>query len=142
MPGLSRLFVRAALCYLGTGALVGFLLLIDKAVGIAPWVWRLRQAHVEWLLLGFFAQLAMGVAHWILPRFRQPPVRGDGRPVVAAWICLNLGLVLVGLAAYWSAAAIDLLVAARGLEVIGAIAFASHAWPRIRPAGLEHGLRR
>ena len=76
MPHLSRLFMRAALVYLGFGFTLGALLLANKGIPFAPFVWGLLPAHIEFLLLGWFLQLAFGVAYWILPRLGRASGRG------------------------------------------------------------------
>jgi hypothetical protein len=138
MPTLSRLFVRAALAYLALGFTLGGLLLAAKAWPLPGWTWRLLPAHVEFLLVGWTLQLALGVAFWILPRFAAPgprgraappPSRGDERPAWLAYVLLNAGVWAVG-AAPWAGA--PLALAGRSAELAGAAAFAVHAWPRVK----------
>ena len=90
MPRLSVLFVRASLVYLAIGLTVGMLLLWNKGVPISPYVWMLLPAHIEFLLIGWIVQLALGVAFWILPRWQTQ--RGDVRPAWAAFVLLNVGI--------------------------------------------------
>ena len=70
MPRLSVLFVRAALVYLAIGLTVGMLLLWNKGMPISPYIWLLLPSHIEFLLIGWIVQLALGVAFWILPRWQ------------------------------------------------------------------------
>ncbi len=93
MPRLSVLLVRSALLYLALGLTLGMLLLWNKGIPLHPLVWRLLPAHMEFLLMGWTVELAMGVAFWILPRWQTQ--RGDVRPVWAAFVLLNLGIWLV-----------------------------------------------
>ena len=130
MPRLSCWFVRAALIHLALGFTLGSLLLFNKGVPLHPLVWRLLPAHIEFLLLGWTAQLALGVAFWILPRFRGS--RGDDRPAWAAFVLLNAGVWLAGAGASLAAPAVIPFLG-RAVEVGAAVAFAVHAWPRIRP---------
>lgn len=130
MPRLSVWFVRAALIYLGLGFTFGGLLLANKGVLLHPLLWRLLTAHIEFLLFGWTLQLAFGVAFWILPRWQTQ--RGDVRPAWAALLLINVGIWLVTLAGWldwptWS------LAFGRLLEATAVIAFAIHAWPRIKP---------
>ncbi|MEZ4614036.1 MAG: hypothetical protein R2867_00780 [Caldilineaceae bacterium] len=99
MPRLSIWLVRAALCHLFVGFTIGALLLAHKGIPFAPWLWRLLPAHMEFLLLGWTLQLAMGVAFWILPRFYT--TRPRSWLVWLAWAALNSGVLLVALALYW-----------------------------------------
>jgi hypothetical protein len=50
------------LIYLLLGLTLRSLLLANKGASWAPWIWNLLPAHLEFSLLGWMAQLAMGVA--------------------------------------------------------------------------------
>jgi len=121
-----------ALLYLAVGFSFGALMLANKGLAFAPFLWRLRPAHIELLLVGWTVQLAMGVAFWILPRFQSS--RGDVRPAWLALVMINLGVLLVSLSLV-----IDLngwnLVAGRLAELVAAAAFSWHVWPRVKPIG-------
>jgi hypothetical protein len=97
VPRLSRWFVRAALVYLATGLTFGALLLIHKGIPLHPALWRSLPAHIEFLLLGWTLQLAMGVAFWMLPRFQRGRARGNEALAWWAFGLLNGGVCLVGL---------------------------------------------
>lgn len=134
MPRLSVLFTRAALLYLLAGFTFGALLLANKGRPLHPALWAWLPAHIEFLLLGWMVQLAFGVAFWILPRFGRGPRRGEVRLAWAAFALLNLGVLAVALGGLlpqvsWLAAAGRL---AEGLAVL---AFALHAWPRVKAPG-------
>ena len=129
MPRLSVWMIRTALLALAAGATLGALQL--AAPGIAG-VMRWRPLHAELLLVGWTVQLAFGVAYWILPRFRSGPERGREALGWAAFALVNVGILLVGVGrsvAEWQTAAL----AGRGAEGLAALAFAAHAWPRIKP---------
>ncbi|MBW7885093.1 MAG: hypothetical protein H3C34_21150 [Caldilineaceae bacterium] len=130
MPRLSVLLVRAALIYLALGITIGALLLWNKGVPLHPLLWRLLPAHMEFLLLGWTVQLAMGIAFWILPRWQSK--RGNVRFVWAAFVLLNAGIWLVVLPA-WFGAQNSVVILGRGLETTAVGAFALHAWPRVKP---------
>jgi len=121
--------IRAALLALTAGATLGAVLLaVPGVAGVIPW----RPLHAELLLVGWMVQLAFGVAYWILPRFRSGPERGHEALGWAAFALVNLGTLLVGLGrsvAEWEMAAL----AGRGAEGLAALAFAAHAWPRVKP---------
>lgn len=154
MPRLSRLFIRAALIDLALGFTVGALLLVHKGVPLHPFIWRLLPLHIELVLFGWTAQMAMGVAFWILPKFgggtsrgnpvshtpwgvrgaprRRSATRGNER---AAWLAvglLNVGVWLVGLTPLFELPTGVALVG-RICEAVASIAFAMHAWPRVKP---------
>ena len=133
MPRLAAWMVRAALCHLLLGFTIGALLLAHKGVPFAPILWRLLPAHMEFLLLGWTLQLAMGVAFWILPRFYM-----DRPRAWLAWIALallNSGVLLVAFAALMPPSFPFALVG-RTLETTAVFAFALHAWPRAKAVTL------
>ncbi len=135
MPRLSQWYIKLAFGYLLAGFTVGALLLANKGRPIPPALWgllpaRMLSAHIEWLLIGWVAQLTLGVAFWILPRFWQEPRRGNTTGAVVAIVLLNAGIILVSLGpalglGSWAAAG------GRLLEIGAAVAFAHAAWPRI-----------
>ncbi|MGD2218319.1 MAG: hypothetical protein PVJ64_16295 [Gemmatimonadales bacterium] len=136
MPRLSRWCVRASLLYLVAGFTLGALLLVNKAgVGDAT-LWRLAPAHIEFLLVGWIVQLTMGVAFWILPRFRSGAPRGKVSWAWLAFSLLNAGALAAGLGPLlakgpWVAAA------GRAAELSAAVAFAIHAWPRVKAVDMS-----
>ncbi len=131
MPRLSTWFIRASLLYLATGFTLGALMLANKGVRLDPLFWRLLPAHIEVLLVGWIAQLAMGMAFWILPRFHSK--RGN---VVLAWLTFglfNAGVWLVGIGSLLDTGG-WLLLLGRISETAAVIAFVCHAWPRVKAA--------
>jgi heme/copper-type cytochrome/quinol oxidase subunit 1 len=130
MPRLSQWFIRTALLNLLAGFTFGALLLAHKGVPFYPPLWRLLPAHVELLLVGWTAQLALGVAFWILPRFWQTPRRGNETTAWLAYILINLGVWLV-VASVFDGRLAQLAFWGRLSEIGAAVAFAGHIWPRI-----------
>lgn len=135
MPTLTKWAVRAALVYLLLGFTFGGLLLSNKGVPFAPVLWRLRAAHIEFLIAGWMVQLALGVAHWIVPRFRG----GVFGRVELAWLSLgllNLGILIAGLGPL---AGVDgpWTGVGRVLQVVAALLYAYYIWPRVRPLANE-----
>ncbi len=141
MPRLTRLAVRGSLLYLVVGFGLGAALLAAK-VGLAPaGTWVLRTAHVEFLVFGWIVQLTLGVAFWILPRFARRPVRGNLPAAWSALLLLNLGVLLVGVGAALRLPGLYALTG-RVAEAGAVLAFAVHAWPRVKPTrrpGEEEG---
>ncbi len=133
MPRLSVWLIRAALIHLGLGFAFGALMLFNKGIPLQPALWRLLPLHIESVLIGWTLQLAMGVAFWILPRFRGTE-RGN---VTLAWLAfavLNAGVLAV-YAGNWIAGWRGLIAVGRTLELVAAGAFAAHAWPRVKAPG-------
>lgn len=135
MPSLSVWAIRTAMMYLLAGFTFGGLLLANEGLAFFPYLWRLLPAHIEFLLLGWTAQLGLGVAYWILPRFPGGS-RGRAWPVWVAMILLNVGVLLVAAQGtfawppqFWTAG--------RSLELLAVLFFVAHAWNRIRPTRLR-----
>ena len=145
MTPTSMWLVRLAVAYLVVGTSIGSILLGGKGFEIPAWLWALRPLHIEFLLFGWMVQLAFGVASWILPR---TPSRYSMRPVIAAAVCLNVGVWMVGLSGMgpsvgglvgrsiggWDGFSVGLLLALIGrlFEICAFAAFAYHIWPRVR----------
>lgn len=130
MPRLSIYLIRTALLHLLLGFTLGALLLANKGILIHPLIWRLLPIHIEILLLGWTVQLALGVAFWILPRFQN--ARPRAALAWAAYLLLNLGVALVTLSVFFLSTPL-LVFYGRLAEVGAVVAFALHAWPRIKP---------
>jgi hypothetical protein len=139
VPILTVWTLRAALSYLGVGFTLGAMMLAARGLRGASALLRYRPLHAELLLVGWLIQLAFGVAYWILPR-RPGSARGGERLAWGALLLLNLGIWTVGLGATFDASA-GLLVAGRSAELLAAVLFATHAWPRIRAYSLKSNVR-
>lgn len=133
MPTLSAWAIRLALIHFAVGLTLGMLMLANKGVLFAPGLWRWLPAHAELLLVGWTVQLALAVAHWLIPRFRG----GDfGRLGFArgAFVLLNMGVLCVVLSLL-SGLPSTLLLIGRLLELVAFLLYAIYIWPRIRPVG-------
>ena len=133
MPTLSVWMIRAALLHLGTGFTLGALLLWNKGLPFEGTIWRLLIPHIEFVLLGWTLQLAMGAAYWIMPRFSDRPRYGNARLARAAFVLINAGVGLVVLGSF--VVGDPLIALGRLCELLAAGAFALHLWPRVKPLG-------
>lgn len=133
MPTLARWYLRTALLYLALGALSGALILWNKGLPVAG-AWRLLAPHIALVTWGWLLLLTMGVAYWILPRWGQE--RRRLWLIVAAYACLNAALWLMALAPWLRAVWPNALAGA--LQAGACLAFALHAWPRVRKSA--HGV--
>ncbi|MCQ3939008.1 MAG: hypothetical protein DPW18_18470 [Chloroflexi bacterium] len=131
MPRLSVWFVRASLIYLLAGFAFGALILAEKGISYFPSVWYLFPVHVEFLLIGWMVQLAMGVSFWILPRFMSGPPRGNETLIWMAFLLVNAGILLVAIQAWLPFAA----SAGRILEAAGVLVYILGTWRRVKPYG-------
>ena len=135
MTRLSVWTVLTALVYLGTGFLLGALMLWQKGVPLDPGLLRLLPMHVEFVLLGWTLQLVMGIAFWILPRFGHEPRYGNQRLGWIAYGLLNLGVLSAGVGA-WVGAPPIVVLGGRLFELAAVVCFAWHAWRRVKPIGV------
>jgi hypothetical protein len=134
MPRLSIWFIRASLIYLFVGFLFGALILAEKGVSYYPSVWTLFPIHMEFLLIGWLIQLAMGVAFWIFPRFGMglPHSRGNEKLIWISFVLVNVGILTVALQHWFP---LGLLIG-RLCEVGGVISYAFGLWRRVKPHGV------
>ena len=132
MPRLSVYFLRAALLHFAVGVTFGGLMLANKGIPFAPWLWRLLESHVELVFAGWTLQLAVGVALWILPRLPGPDKYGRERLGWWAFVLLNGGVIAVALGRWLGVDVLALTAAGRLAELIAVTLFAVQVWPRIR----------
>jgi len=130
MPNVSVWMLRLSLFYLITGASIGSLLLINKAVLISYKLWALLPVHIELLIFGWIIQFTLGTAYWILPRFLISKDRGSELLANFMLLSLNAGILLVILSElFYSLSALAL--PGRILETLAVILFAGLHWKRI-----------
>jgi hypothetical protein len=126
VPRLSVVFLRTALCMLLAASGLGALLLSAKGGWPPALPPALHRIHLELATLGWFGNLTLGTAYWVLPKHAQGRERGAPLPPVAAYVLLNLGVVSA--AAGWT-------LPGRALELVAAVAFAGNALPRVKGFG-------
>ena len=131
MPRPSLWFVRFSFIHLFLGFTFGGLILTNKGFPFVPLTWNLLPAHMEFLLLGWMVQLAMGVAYWILPRFRSDLPRGNVNFVWSALVLLNVGIVMVAIQPFISTTWLASM--GRILETSSVLLFVFSSWQRVKP---------
>ena len=135
MPRVCVWLLRASLLYLGAGFTLGAVLLASKGYGVLPAAWSWLPVHMEWLLVGWFVQLVMGVAYWIFPRFGlSPAARGRESLAWVAFYLVNLGVLLVCSATLlgWPVGGVG-----RCAELAAAAVMAGNIWVRTRASGIS-----
>jgi hypothetical protein len=135
MPVLSVWMVRTALLQLSLGFTLGGLILMRNLLPGGAGLYRLVPLHLEVLLIGWMVQLAMGVGFWMLPKFREGRPRGREELVWTAYVCLNGGVLMAGIAQS-AGNAPALALSGRAAEAMAAVLFLANAWPRIKPFGV------
>lgn len=133
MPRLSVWFVRASFIYLVLGLFFGALILMEKGFALYALIWNLLPFHMEFLLIGWLIQLAMGVAFWIIPRFSRGASRGPEHLVWFSFAFLNAGILLTATQLWFP----SMLIIGRIAEVVAWILYIIGSWKRIKPHGVE-----
>ncbi len=154
MPATSRLYVRASLLYLGLGAVLGALLMINRWLFLGAWVYALKASHVQFLIIGWLTQLILGVAWWLFPplKIEQGPDGAQARRGQAQrgseplfWVTfalLNAGILMRGLGiplqAWIRAGWLEVANGLSGLFLLAAaVAFVLNMWARVRALGRD-----
>jgi hypothetical protein len=132
MPRLSGWFIRASLVYLAIGFTFGAIMLANEGIAFDPHLNQLLPVHMEFLLVGWMVQLALGVAYWILPRNVKGLPRGNVTLVWLSMIFLNIGILMGALnmefKITWFA------VSGKVLEAVCILVFLLVSWRRVRPS--------
>lgn len=128
MPRLSVWFLRSALVYLACGFTAGGLVLFHKGMALHAVVWQLLPLHIEFVLIGWTVQLAMGIVFWIGPRLMHGPARGNERLIWVAYGALNSGVLLVAFG-QWLNTLIWVTFVGRLLEFLAVAIVAAALWP-------------
>lgn len=135
MPRLSACFIRASMFYLLIGFALGALMLAQDGISYYPAIMTVLPIHIEFLLVGWLVQLAMGIAFWIFPRFGlgQSHSRGNVKLIWTSFFMLNAGVLIVALELWISPA----VLIGRALEVGAVIVYAVGTWRRVKPHGAQ-----
>lgn len=120
--------------YLLAGFSLGALMLAQDGISYYPSIVVVLPVHMEFLLVGWLVQLALGVAFWIFPRFGLglPNSRGNEKLIWVSFLLLNAGVLIVALELWISSA----FLVGRVLEVAAVLVYAFGSWRRIKPHGL------
>ena len=128
MPPLTRAFLRAALLWLLAGLAV-LLALAARPADLSPF-WRQTAFHC--ITVGWLTQMIFGVAHWMFPRASRSRPRGETWLGWAAFGALNGGLALRVATEPLLGQGGQLLALAGLLQFLGALAWVTHIWPRVK----------
>jgi len=94
MPLLTRLFIRTSFVYLGI-ALAERIILAGQSVWNSPLPFAvLFQGYIYIMTVGWLTLLIFGVAYWMFPKYSQAHPHGSEALSCAAYILINLGLVM------------------------------------------------
>jgi hypothetical protein len=133
----ARYYIRTALTYLVLAFTVATLVLINQGFPIDSHIGALQPVFYHLLMVGWATQLIGGVALWILPPYSRQKPRGDERLGWAAYVALNVGLILRVVAeplnAWQPSATLGIVLAlSASLQVIAVWLLVIALWPRVR----------
>ncbi|MCC6147142.1 MAG: hypothetical protein IT308_06190 [Anaerolineaceae bacterium] len=135
MPSIVRCYLKTALVMFILALGVG---LVQNLGGILPFSpSSLTPVYFHLLMVGWVTQFILGVALWMLPKYSMEKPRGIQALSWAAYILLNIGLLVraVGepLNAYSSGLVWDwLLILSAILQWMGGILYVINAWKRVK----------
>lgn len=137
MPNLIRWYIKSAFVYFFAALLVGVLLAAQNVVNLPPPLAVLGPVYFHLFMLGWVTQLIFGVAHWMFPKYSKAQPRGKESVMWAAYIFLNVGLLLraIGEPAHTlrPAAGWGWVVALSAvLQWLAGVGFIYNTWPRIK----------
>jgi heme/copper-type cytochrome/quinol oxidase subunit 1 len=137
MPRLTRYFIKTALIYLAAALLLGLLLALRSTVDLPAELLALSPVYFHLFMVGWIAQLIFGMLFWMLPKYSKEKPRGHEQLAWAAYILINVGLILRVIGEPLNAVRSDLgaswlLALSALLQLIGGWAFIVAAWPRVK----------
>jgi hypothetical protein len=137
MPRLTRYFIKTALLYLAAALLLGLLLALRSTVDLPAELLALSPVYFHLFMVGWIAQLIFGMLFWMLPKYSKEKPRGHEQLAWAAYVLINIGLILrvIGepLAAVRSDLGLGWLLALSALlQLSGGWAFIVVVWPRVK----------
>ncbi len=152
MPATSRVCVRVSLLYLGLGAVLGALFLVNRWLPLGAWVYALKASHVQFVISGWLTQFILGVAWWLFPplqlgqrpdgtRIRSGQAQRGNEPLFwATFALLNTGILLralgVPLQVWTGASWLEVASSLSGFFLLAAaVAFVLNMWARVRALG-------
>jgi len=135
MPGLSRWYLRSSFVWLLLALLLALLQLLP-GVKSYPVILAATPLRFHFLMVGWVMQLIFGVMYWMFPKDSAAQPRGHAGRNRAAFILLNMGLLLRGLTEpllFKDLPALGTLLVVSGfLQWLAVVIFTIEAWPRIR----------
>lgn len=137
MPLLTRWFIRTSFVYLGIALAAGILLAGQPFWRPPVPVAVLFPGYIHLLTVGWLTQLIFGVAYWMFPKYSSAQPHGNDLLNWAAYLLLNIGLVIrIGSeplssqarGIFWD----YLLVLSAFLQWLGGMTFILTLWTRVK----------
>lgn len=135
MPVLVRWYLKTALAYLVAALSIG----IFQASGalfrsVPP---GLTPVYYHLLMVGWVTQLILGVALWMFPKYSQTQPRGNEKLAWAAYLLLNLGLLIRAIGEPLNASSSNqlwgwMLVTSAVFQWLAGITIVASIWGRVK----------
>lgn len=137
MPRLTRWFIKLGLLYLVLSLFLGVLLGGQTFLHLPDSIQAWTRVFLHLFMVGWVTQLIFGVAYWMFPRLSRENPRGSEFVGWITLVTLNLGLAMRTLAepAFdlgYSGPFGLLLVLSAFLQWLGAVAFVTIIWARVK----------
>ncbi|TGM52257.1 hypothetical protein [Leptospira vanthielii] len=129
-PIQSVWFIRTSLIYLLVGSLLGALLMIQKAFGWNPEIWKFLPLHFTILIWGFLIPFIMGNAYWMFPKFLSEFPRGSSWQAWMMFCSYHLGLSLYLITKFFFPFD-SLALLGKFLIFFGLVTFIKLTWERV-----------
>ncbi len=108
-------------------------MLANKGLGIAPALWSLLPAHIDFLLWGLDTATCNRGCILDPATLQQSAPAGKCEPSLDSGHFANAGIWIDGVSPFLLHLSY-LNLMGRGLLILAAMAFALHAWPRVKPS--------
>lgn len=139
MPEISRYFIRAGIVCFVLSIMVAIVEPLGQVLNIGS-LYRLSLMPVFWHLLavGWITQIIIGVSIWMFPRYSKEKRRGPITIGWAAFILLNLGLLIrIVLEPWQPGSAIDGirqagLIGSAAMQWLAGLGYVLIIWPRVK----------
>lgn len=137
MPPLTRWFIKTGLVYFVLSLLTGVIAAADPVFRPPYPLAGLTPLYFQLLMAGWITQLIFGIAYWMFPIASREEPRGNPQLGWVAYVSLNAGLLLRGIAEVSNVVdVLPLLPWATGLslalQLVAALAFVANTWNRIQ----------
>ena len=137
MPVVTRTFLKTALIHFVAALTAGVLVAARPMLDLPQFVAGLTPVYFHLFMVGWVAQLIIGVAYWMFPKYTRAQPRGSEMLAWATYALLNVGLILrvigeparaVSTSETWG----WVLAVSALLQWLGGMTFVANTWPRVK----------
>lgn len=94
MPTLTRYFIKSSLIHLIVSLVLGVIVAMQPLFAWSPELGSLRPVYLHLLIVGWIAQLIIGMMYWMFPKYSKTSPRGNTTLGWLVYFALNGGLLL------------------------------------------------